>query len=72
MTKEIAETIANNFVKEYFYRYEVGDWRDIYNYKEDLTLISKEIQELMGWSYKQRVRFIMEILAKENGGNENE
>ena len=64
-SKDEIEIIADNFVKEYFYRNHMGDWKDIYNYKDDWKGIFKEVQEILGLSYKDKVELINELLKFE-------
>ena len=64
-SKDEIETIADNFVKEYFYRSHLGDWKDIYNYKDDWKSIFKEVQGILGLSHKAKVELINELLKYE-------
>ena len=64
-SKDEIETIADNFVKEYFYRNHLGDWKDIYNYKDDWKSIFKEVQGILGLSHKAKVELINELLKYE-------
>ena len=64
-SRDEIETIAENFVKEYFYRNHLGDWKDIYNYKDDWKSIFKEVQGVLGLSHKAKVELINELLKLE-------
>ena len=64
-SKDEIEIIAENFVEEYFMRNHMGDWRDIYNYRDDWSAIFKEVQEILGLSYKLKVELINELLELE-------
>ena len=64
-SKDEIETIAENFVKEYFYRNHLGDWKDIYNYKDDWKSIFKEVQGILDLDYKEKVELINELLKLE-------
>ena len=64
-SKDEIETIADNFVKEYFYRNHLGDWKDIYNYKDDWKGIFKEVQGILDLDYKEKVELINELLKYE-------
>ena len=59
------EIIAENFIKEYFYRNHLGDWKDIYNYKDDWKAIFKEVQGILDLDYKEKVELINELLKYE-------
>ena len=71
-SKDEIEIIADNFIKEYFYRNRMGDWKDIYNYKDDWKSIFKEVQEILGLNYKDKVELINELLEFEEEMNKNE
>ena len=64
-SKDEIEIIAENFVKEYFYRNHLGDWKDIYNYKDDWKGIFKEVQGILDIGYKAKVELINELLKYE-------
>ena len=64
-SKDEIEIIAENFVKEYFFINHMEDWKDIYNYKDDWKSIFKEVQEILGLSYKDKVVLINELLKYE-------
>ena len=64
-SKDEIEIIAESFVKEYFYRNHLGDWKDIYNYKDDWKSIFKEVQGILGLSHKAKVELINELLKYE-------
>ena len=64
-SKDEIEIIAENFVKEYFYRNHLGDWKDIYNYKDDWKSIFKEVQGILDLDYKEKVELINELLKYE-------
>ena len=64
-SKDEIETIAENFVKEYFYRNHLGDWKDIHNYKDDWKSIFKEVQGILDLDYKEKVELINELLKLE-------
>ena len=64
-SKDEIETIAENFVKEYFYRNHLEDWKDIYNYKDDWKSIFKEVQGILDLDYKEKVELINELLKLE-------
>lgn len=64
-SRDEIETIAENFVKEYFYRNHLGDWKDIYNYKDDWKSIFKEVQGILDLDYKEKVELINELLKLE-------
>ena len=64
-SKDEIEIIAENFTKGYFYRNHLGDWKDIYNYKDDWKSIFKEVQEILGLSHKGKVELINELLKYE-------
>ena len=64
-SKDEIEIIAESFVKEYFYRNHLGDWKDIYNYKDDWKSIFKEVQGVLGLSHKAKVELINELLKLE-------
>ena len=68
-SKDEIETIAENFIKEYFYRNPLGDWKDIYSYKEDWKSIFKEVQEILELSYRDKVELINELLEFEEEMN---
>ena len=68
-SKDEIEIIADNFVKEYFYRNHLGDWKDIYNYKDDWKGIFKEVQGILGLSHKAKVELINELLESEEEMN---
>ena len=64
-SKDEIEIIAENFVKEYFYRNHLEDWKDIYNYKDDWNSIFKEVQGILDLDYKKKVELINELLKYE-------
>ena len=64
-SKDEIEVIAENFVEEYIMRNHIGDWKDIYNYKDDWKSIFKEVQEILGLSHKSKVELINELLKYE-------
>ena len=64
-SKDEIEIIAENFVEEYIMRNHMGDWKDIYNYKDDWKSIFKEVQEILGLSHKSKVELINELLKYE-------
>ena len=64
-SKDEIEIIAENFVKEYFYRNHLEDWKDIYNYKNDWKSIFKEVQGILDLDYKEKVELINELLKYE-------
>ena len=64
-SKDEIEIIAENFVKEYFYRNHLEDWKDIYNYKDDWKGIFKEVQGILDIDYKEKVELINELLKYE-------
>lgn len=64
-SKDEIETIAESFVKEYFYRNHLEDWKDIYNYKDDWKSIFKEVQGILDLDYKEKVELINELLKYE-------
>ena len=64
-SKDEIEIIAESFVKEYFYRNHLEDWKDIYNYKDDWKGIFKEVQGILGLSHKAKVELINELLKYE-------
>ena len=64
-SRDEIETIAENFVKEYFYRNHLEDWKDIYNYKDDWKGIFKEVQGILDLDYKEKVELINELLKLE-------
>ena len=68
-SKDEIEIIAENFIKEYFYRNHMEDWKDIYNYKDDWKSIFKEVQEILGLSYNDKVELINELLESEEEMN---
>ena len=68
-SKDEIEIIAENFIKEYFYRNHMEDWKDIYNYKDDWKSIFKEVQEILGLSYNDKVELINELLEYEEEMN---
>ena len=50
-------------------RNHMGDWKDIYNYKDDWNSIFKEVQEILGLSHKGKVELINELLKFEEEMN---
>ena len=64
-SKDEIEIIAESFVKEYFYRNHLEDWKDIYNYKDDWKGIFKEVQGILDLDYKEKVELINELLKYE-------
>ena len=68
-SKDEIEIIAENFVEEYIMRNHIGDWKDIYNYKDDWKSIFKEVQEILGLSHKGKVELINELLKFEEEMN---
>ena len=64
-SKDEIEIIAENFVEEYIMRNHIGDWKDIYNYKDDWKSIFKEVQEILGLSHNGKVELINELLELE-------
>ncbi len=64
-SKDEIEIIAESFVKEYFYRNHLEDWKDIYNYKDDWKSIFKEVQGILDLDYKEKVELMDELLKLE-------
>lgn len=61
LTKEDIEIIASNFEHEYFLHYDLGDWKQIINYKEDIPkIIRLVVLQMKGYKDRELFKVIMD------------
>jgi hypothetical protein len=56
LSKEEIEIIATNFGHEYFFHYDMGDWKQIKDYNKDIPKIIRLVV-LQAQGYKDRELF---------------
>ena len=61
LSKEDVEIIASNFGHEYFFHYDLEDWKQIIDYKEDIPkIIRLVVLQVTGYKDRELFKEIME------------
>ena len=61
LSKEDVEMIASNFGHEYFFHYDLEDWKQIIDYKEDIPkIIRLVVLQVTGYKDRELFKEIME------------
>lgn len=61
LSREDIEIIATNFGHEYFFHYDLGDWKQIKDYNQDIPkIIRLVVLQAQGYKDKELFREIME------------